>query len=129
MVLARGVALKLRAVEIDFAQVAGAVALGFVVEMRVAGMAALTARRHRHGMHLRAEFYDRDKAIAAGAVPFFRSRVSLRPERCQRAPSRRGEADGNAGSGVIKGLNQIAGEPLKAIDVTPRCLPASEILS
>ena len=70
MALAFRVALELRTVVINFAQVSGAVALSFIVEMRRGGMAALAAGGHGSGSHFVAKFDHRDEAVAAGANSF-----------------------------------------------------------
>jgi len=70
MALAFRVALELRTVVINFAQVSGAVALSFIVEMRRGGMAALAAGGHGAGSHFVAKFDHRDEAVAAGANSF-----------------------------------------------------------
>src|ERR1700736_263447 len=127
MILSFGVSLELRAIEINFPQVAGAIALGFVVEMRGGGMSAFAARSHGLGAHTFAELDHRDKAISAGAVPFLRSRVGTRSEGRERSPLRRSEADRNARSRVAEGLDDIAGEPLESIYVAPLRLPVPEV--
>ena len=72
MVFPFGVALQLVAVEVDFAQVAGAVSLHFILEVWRCWMAALSARRHRPGAHLIPKLHHRNKAVAAGSVPLLR---------------------------------------------------------
>jgi len=52
MVLALDVALELRAVEVHLAQVARAVTLGLIVEVRGGQMADLTTSRHGPGAHV-----------------------------------------------------------------------------
>src|SRR3974390_3516936 len=127
MVFPFGVVLELIAVEVHFAQVAGGVALGLVVEMLRLGVAAFAASGDCQGMNLGAEFHYRNEAIPAGTVPFFRARVCARPEGGEGPPLRRRKADGDAGSGVVERLHDIPGEALEAVNLAPRGLPGPEI--
>ena len=83
-----GVALELVAVEVDFAQGAGGVARGLVVEVRRFGVAAFTAGGDGPGADGGAEFDDGDEAVAAGAVPLLGAGVGARAEGGERAPLR-----------------------------------------
>src|SRR3546814_796287 len=85
------VALQLLWPEVHRAQVAGAVALGLVVEVRRGGIAALAACGDGAGADLVAELDRRDEAVAAGAVVALRARPAMRAERRQRAPAPRSE--------------------------------------
>src|SRR5690606_1920508 len=82
------VALELVRPEVDLAQVAGAVALGLVVEMGRIGVAAGAAGGDRAGAHPLAELDHGDEAVVAGAVVTLGPRVTARAERRQRAPAR-----------------------------------------
>src|SRR5271165_6773366 len=95
--------------------------------MRRRYVAAFAAGGYGLGAHFVAEFHHRDEAVAAGAVPLLRSRVSARAERRQRSPRRGGEGDGNAPAGIVEGLHDVAGEALEAVDVAPGRFPRSEI--
>src|SRR5512143_1895357 len=86
MVLPLGVASELGGVEVHLPQVARRVPLRLVVEVRRAGMAALSPRRDRSSPHAVAELDHRHEAVAAGAVPLPRPRPRSRRERRQRAP-------------------------------------------
>ena len=127
MVRALGVALELSRIEVHVAQIAGAVALGLIVEMRRRRIAALAAGGDRLRPHPVAELDDRDEAVAAGAVHLLRARVGARAERGERAPARRGEADRDARRRVVERLDDVAGEALEAVDVAPRRLPGAEV--
>src|SRR5262245_56090640 len=101
-----GVRPELRGIEVDFAQVAGRVALGLVVEVLRRGVAALAAGRDRAGAHaVRAELDDGDEAVAAGAVHPLRPRIGPRAERRERSPGRRREADRDARLAVVERLD------------------------
>src|ERR1035437_9542700 len=101
MVFPLRVSLERLAVEVDLAQLAGAVALGLIVEMRGRRMAALAAGRHGPGAHALAEFDHGDEAVAVGAIPLPGARVGARGEGCQRSPLRSREADGSARRRVV----------------------------
>src|ERR1019366_1193415 len=66
MVFPLRMSLELIAVEVDLAQLSGAVALGLIVEVRGSRMAALAAGRHGPGAHAFAELDHGDEAVAAG---------------------------------------------------------------
>src|ERR1019366_6626725 len=119
MVFPLRVSLELLTVEVDLAQLAGAVALGLIVEVRGSRMAALAAGRHGPGAHAFAKLDHGDEAVAAGAIPFFSARVGVGGERSQRSPLRGGEADGNARRRVVERLDDVAGEALESIDLAP----------
>src|ERR1035437_8984732 len=127
MVFPLRMSLELLAVEVDLAQLAGAIAFGLIVEVRGRRMAALAAGRHGPGAHAFAELHHGDEAVAAGAVPLLGPRVGARSERGQRSPLRRGEADGNTRSRVVERLHDVAGEALESIDIAPRRLPTPDI--
>src|SRR4051812_7881127 len=80
MVLALGVSLQLLLVEVDLAQIAGAVAARLIVEVRRRGIAALPACRHGSRAYAIAELDDGDEAVARGAVDLLRSLVRSRAE-------------------------------------------------
>ena len=84
MVFPLDVALQLGGIEIHFAQIAGAVALGLIVEVRRAGIAALAAGRHGPGADAVAELDHGDEAVAAGPVDLLRVRCR-RARRTKRA--------------------------------------------
>src|SRR5690606_13782547 len=113
--------------EVHRPQVAGAVALGFVIEMRGFGMAAGAAGGDRAGAYLVAELDRGDEAVAAGAVVAFGAGPAMRAERGQRAPARRGERHRDARRGVVEGLHQVAGQALEAVDLAPGRAPTAEV--
>ncbi len=80
MVLALGVTFQLRPVEVHLPQVAGAVALRLIIEMRGCGSAAFAAGAYGPGPDGLAELDDSDETVAAGAVPLFRPRVGTSAE-------------------------------------------------
>src|ERR1035437_2502760 len=127
MVLALSVALELRAVKVDLAQLSRAVPLGLIVEVRGRRIAALPAGRYGPGPHAVAELHHGDEAVAARSIPLLRPRVGARRERGQRSPLRGGEANGDARSRVVKRLDDVAGRSEEAIDVAPWRLPTSEV--
>src|ERR1700675_348879 len=104
VVLALGVTRELRAVEVDLAEVAGAVADGLVVKVRRRRMAALSAGRDGPGAHAIAELDYGHEAVSAGAVPFLRTRIGARSERRERSPSGGGEGNGDAQTSVVERL-------------------------
>src|SRR6185312_139288 len=119
--------LQLRWIVVDRSQITGRIPLRFVVEMRRARMAALATCRDRDRSHAVAKLDYRHKAVAAGAVPLFGSRIRARTERSQRAPQRRREADRDAWLGVVELLLDVTVVALVAVDVAPRRLPRSKI--
>src|SRR5207249_390229 len=127
MILPLGVALELGTVKVNFAQISLAVLLGFIIEVRRGGMSALAPRGDGPGSDFVSKFDGRDKAVAARAVPLFRSGIRPRTKRRQRAPERRGEAHGNAGPGVAERLNNVSRQPLETVDVPPGRLPGAKI--
>src|SRR5690606_6794952 len=90
-VAAFDVSLEFARLEIHLAQVARAVALGLVVEVRRSRIAAFAAGGDRARGHLVAELHRGDEAVAAGAVVALRAGPAMRAERRQRAPARGGE--------------------------------------
>src|SRR5436190_22435012 len=88
-----GVTLELRRIEIDFAQVPGAVALRLIVEVWRRRIAARAAGSHGSGSHGRSELNHGDKTIAAGPVHFFGGFVGASAEGRQRTPERRSEGN------------------------------------
>jgi hypothetical protein len=118
---------QLRRVEVDVAQAAGAVALGLILEVLRLRIAVFAAGRHRLGLHLIAELDHRDEAVPGVAVHLLGVRVTARAERRQRAPSRRGETDGDARPFVVERLHDVAGESLEAVDLAPRRIPLAEV--
>src|ERR1700690_4167305 len=119
MVFPLRVSLKLFAVEVDLAQLPGAIALGLIVEVRGSRMAALASGRHGPSAHALAELDHGDEAVAAGAIPLFGARVGARGERGQGSPLPGREADGNARPRVVERLDDVAGEALESIDLAP----------
>src|ERR1019366_7745074 len=114
-------------VEVSLAQFARAVALGLIVEVRRRRIAALDAGGDGPGAHAVAELDYGDETVAAGAIPLLGARVGARRERGERSPLSRGEADGNARSGVVDRLNNVAGGALDPIDAAPGRPPASKM--
>src|ERR1700751_1826348 len=98
------VVLEVGTVEVDVAQITGAVAFGLVVEVRRCGVAALAAGGDGLGAHFFSELDYGDEAVAAGAVPLLGAGVGTGSEGGERTPERRGEGDGDAGSGGVEGL-------------------------
>src|SRR5881398_2017676 len=109
MIFALGVALELVAIEVDIAEIAGGVALRFIVEVLGLRMAAFASARDCPGAHAVPELHHGDEAVPAGAVPLLRAWVGARAERGERAPLRRCEGDRHARLRVVKRLNDIAG--------------------
>src|SRR5690606_14440990 len=122
------VAFELFGPEVHLAQVAGAVTLGLVVEVRRRRVAAFAARGHRARADLVAELHRGNEAVAAGAVVALRARPAMRAERGQRAPARRGERHRDARPGVVEHLHDRAVVALVAVDLAPGRAPAAEIL-
>src|SRR3954471_20940959 len=102
MVDALRVRFHLRWPEVHLTQIPRRVALRFVIEVRGARVAALTARRHRDGAHAVPELDDGDEAVPARAIPLLRARIGSRAKRRERAPPRRRESNGNARPRVIE---------------------------
>src|SRR5262249_27991027 len=127
MVLALGVPFELHAVEVDIAQAAGAITFGLVGEVASTGLAALSSRSDGFRADSITELDHRHETVSAGAIPFLRIRVGLRPERCQRSPDRGREAHGRARLRVVEARNDLIIEPLEAIDITPRRFPRTKI--
>src|SRR6266566_4632117 len=127
VVFALGVTYQLRAIEVHRPQITGGVSPRLVVEVWVAGMAALAAGGDRPGAYAVPEFDNGHEAVAARPVPALRPRVGTRAEGRQRAPSRRRERHGDARPRVGKRLDDIAGQALEAVDVAPGRLPGLEI--
>src|SRR5436190_10893533 len=101
VILPLGVSFELRPVEVNLAQVARGVPLRLIVEVRRPRMPALPARGDRPRPHRGTEFHDGDEAVSAGSIPLLRARIRSRPERRQRTPRCRREADRNARRGVV----------------------------
>src|ERR1035441_7682400 len=104
MVFPLRMSLELLAVEVDLAQLAGAIAFRLIVEVRGRRMAALAAGRHGPSAHALAELDHGNETVAAGAIPLPGALVGARGERGQRSPLRSGEADGNARPRVVERL-------------------------
>src|SRR3989442_15448238 len=126
VVFALGVTYQLRAIEVHRPQITGGVPPRLVVEVWVAGMAALAAGGDRPGAHAVPELDHGHEAVAAGPVPALRPRVGAGAEGRQRSPPRRGEGHGDARSRVAERLDDVAGQTLEAVDVAPGRLPAPE---
>src|SRR5688572_10087940 len=107
---------------------AGGIAFSLIVEVRRSGIAAFTARSHRFGPHLFSEFHNGHEAVAARPVITLGSLVTARAEGGEGAPGAGREADRYAGGGIGKRLDDVARQPLEAIDLAPRCAPAAEII-
>src|SRR5438067_1394715 len=123
MILPLGVPLELRFVEVDVAQIARAIPLRLIVEMRRPRMPALSTGSHGFGAHRLAELHHRDEAVAARAVPLLCPWICARSEGRKRPPRRGGKADWNAGACVIERLHDVASKALESIDIAPRSLP------
>src|SRR6202789_2111618 len=95
MVFALGMSFEIGAVEVDFAQIAGAVAFCLIVEMGRGGVAAFSAGSDCFRVDFVAELNDRDEAVSAGAVPFFCSGVGASSDRGGGSPEQRGDAAGD----------------------------------
>src|SRR5579863_16752 len=127
MVLPFRVAFELVAIEVHFPQSAGAVALRFIVEVRGFRVSTFAAGGHCFRANAISELDHGDKAVSAGAIPLLRSRIRTGSERSERSPGRGSEFDRDAGTGVVKGLYDVPGEPLEPVDIAPGRLPGSEI--
>src|SRR6266536_1793781 len=127
VVFALGVTYQLRAIEVHRPQITGGVPPRLVVEVWVAGMAALPAGGDRPGAHAVPELDDGHAAVAAGPVPALRPRIGPGAEGRQRTPPRGGEGYGGARPRIAERLDDIAGQALEAVDVTPGGLPGPEI--
>src|SRR5215472_1655872 len=127
MILALGVALELRRVEVNLAQSSLDVSFCFIVKMRRGGMAALAPGGHGPGSHFVTKFDDRHEAVATVPVPLLRSGIRLRFKRGQRTPQRRRKSNRNARGGIAEGLNDVPREALKAVDLAPGYLPGAEV--
>src|SRR5207342_67900 len=114
--------------EVDGAQVARRVALGFVVEVRRLRIAALAADGDRARADLLPELDDGDEAVAAGAVVPLGARPSMGAERRERAPARGDEGYRDAWLGIIEHLGDRAVDALEAVDFAPRHTPVAEVL-
>src|SRR5580658_9790828 len=90
-------------------------------------MAALAPGGYGFGSHFVAEFDHRNETVATGSIPFLRSRICAGSKRGERAVLRGGELNWDAGTRVVKGLDDIAGQALESIDVAPRRLPTAEV--
>src|SRR4051812_33639606 len=121
-------ARQLLSVEINRAEVAAGVALGLVVEMAVAGMAAFAAGGDRPGADAGAEFDHGDEAVAAGPVPAPGAGIGARGEGGERAPAGGGEGDRDAWAVVVEVLvGDCVVEPLEAVDLAPAHAPAAPV--
>src|SRR5690348_3580870 len=98
---------ELRGIEVHRPEIARGVTLCLVIEMGRRRMAALAARGHRDRANAVSEFDDRDEAVSARAVPLLRPWIGTRPERRERPPPRRREADGNTRLRIIERLNDV----------------------
>ena len=127
MVVPLGVSLQLVGIEVNLAQIPGAVPLHLIVEVPRLRMPAFPSGGYRPGAHFISKLHHRDKAVSAGAVPLLRSRVRPGAERSQRAPGGRSEPHRSARFGIVEGLHDVAGQALKAVDLSPRNLPGAEV--
>src|SRR5213593_1549661 len=127
MILALDVPFQLRSVEVHVPEVTGGIAGSLIAEMARLGIATLSAGRDSFRSDRRAEFDGRDKAVAGRPVTLLRAGIRSRSERCQRSPLRRCERYRNARSRIIETLNNIASEPLIAINIPPWRFPRPEI--
>src|SRR5437660_8535482 len=80
MVLALGVPLELRPVEVDLSQVAGRVSPGLIVEVRGRRTAALASSGHGFSPNLLAKLDHGNEAVSAGAIPLLGPRVRVAPK-------------------------------------------------
>src|SRR5450755_3013667 len=78
-------------------------------------------------MNGRPELDRRDKAIAHRPINFLRLARIGGVERRQRSPRGGREAHRQAGLVVIDRLNDVVGQSLKAVDITPWRSPAAEV--
>src|SRR6478672_3788005 len=92
-------------------------------------MPALAAGRHRMSADpRRLELDHRDEAIAVIAVPALGPGLLLGTERGERAVAAFGEWDGQARRAVAVRRTDGVRDALDAVDLTPRHVPAAEIL-
>ena len=127
MVLALGVPLELRPVEVDLSQVAGRVSPGLIVEVRGRRTAALASSGHGFSPNLLAKLDHGNEAVSAGAIPLLGPRVRVGTKGGQGAPLRRSETDRKARRGIVERLHHLAGQTLESVDVTPWRLPVPKI--
>src|SRR5579863_1852 len=128
MVLALGVALQLRRIEIDGAQITACISLGLIVEMPRRRVAAFSSRCDGPCMYLRTKINDADEAVANGSVPVLRVRVGTRTISRKGTPRGGNKRYGDARLGIVKlRMEDAVVETLKAVDFAPRRLPRSEI--
>lgn len=80
MVVPFRVFVELRAIKIDFPQVAGAVPFRLIVEVRRLWVAALAARGDRQRVDSIAELNHRHEAVPTGAIPLLRAWIGPRAE-------------------------------------------------
>ena len=113
--------------KVDFAKVAGGIAQSLVTEVRRPYKTAFAACGDGSGAHFLAEFDDGDEAVAVRSVPLLCITVRPGSVRGQRTPNGGREADREAGSFVVKRMNDLAGEALETIDLAPRGLPLAEL--
>src|SRR5271168_3171589 len=112
--------LQLLGIEVNLAQTPTCIPRGLIVEVRRLWIAALAASSHRPRPDLIPKLHHRNKAVPAGAIPLLGSGVLPRAKRSQRSPQRRNKRNRNARACVVKGLHDVASQPLKAIDLSPR---------
>src|ERR1700678_1681335 len=102
--------------------------LGLVGEMRRGGVAAFAAGHDGLCVNRRAEFDGGNEAVARRTVdPFGLARL-CRVEGGQGAPLGRREPYRQTWLGIVEGLYDVVGAALKAVDLSPGRLPATEIL-
>src|SRR4051812_18699498 len=96
--------------------------------MRRCRIATLAAGGHRAGPNTFAELDHRDETVPGRAIPFLRAGFWRRSERCERAPSTRGEGDADAGRRIVERMIDCRRNALEAIHFAPWYLPPAEIL-
>src|SRR6266481_7523884 len=91
---------------------------------RVPGFAACS---YSPGSHFLTKLDCRNKTVPACAIPLFCSHIRTRSEGGERAPHGRSETHRDARPRIVERLNDVAGQPLEAIDVAPGRPPSAEI--
>src|SRR5579871_398394 len=100
---------------------------GLIGEMGRLGIAALAAAHERLGPYRGSELHRADETVAHRAVDLPGLARLRRVERGEGTPLRGRESHRQAGFLVVEGLHDVVGDALKAIDLTPGCIPAAEV--
>ncbi len=79
MVVPFDVSLQLVGIEVNLAQIPGAVPLHLILEVPRLRMSAFPSRRYSPGAHFIAKFHHCNKAVSAGAVPLLVPGYGLAP--------------------------------------------------